>query len=273
LNFDSGSQNIVVQGNSFADVSGGPIDFGDLSDGAQTNPALQNSGIIISNNYLTQTTLEYESSVGIFLGLTTNSNIIQNEIAGTNYTGISVGWDWTTAPTYASNNHITQNSVHDVMQTILDGGGVYTVGSQPNSDLTGNLIENIGPVATCNSSPSPNYLGYVGIYHDNGTQYYSNSKNVVRNSCGYWLLLEGGWPNPLNDTYDTTENNNYVDRDYTMCQLSPGSSAACNFDGNSVTNLTIFGASPTSDAQAVINAAGISAPYQYTKTIRAGPLY
>jgi hypothetical protein len=270
LGFGGGSQSITIGGNTFSDISGGAIMFGDVTDAAQTNPLLQNANVTLSNNYITQTGVEYEDSVPIFLGYVTHATVEQNEIAGSNYSGISVGWGWSTNATYASNNSISQNWIHDVMQTLMDGGGVYTLSSQPNSSLTGNLIERIGPTATCSYS-TPGYLGYVGIYHDNGTQFYTDSGNVIRESCGYWLLLQGGWSSSTADTYSTILNGNYVDVDHTWCNGGADSSTSCDFNGNAVTNLSVLGAS--SPPAGIISAAGISAPYLYTKSVLSGALY
>jgi len=52
-----------------------------------------------------------------------------------------VGWKWSTDATSAKGNTISYNKIQNVMQELLDGGGIYTVGNQPSSTITNNWIE------------------------------------------------------------------------------------------------------------------------------------
>lgn len=273
LSFDSGSQNISIQGNSFSDISGSAMMMGDIDDQEETHPELQNKNFTIENNYLTKTGVEFEGAVALMLGYVIGANINHNEISNVNYTGISVGWGWLRDVGYSGNNNITKNWIHDVMLTMKDGGGVYSLGPQPNSFLTGNFIEKIGPVETCDKS-GVTFLGYVGIYHDNGTQYYSDTQNIVQKSCGYWLLMQGGWTDIRNNTFNVNLLNNYVEEDKAFCNQSVGSgSSICNFNNNTVQTVTIFDpANPSADVQSIKNEAGLLSEFQLVKNIPVGAL-
>ncbi|MGC3983125.1 MAG: FG-GAP-like repeat-containing protein [Steroidobacteraceae bacterium] len=258
LNFADGSHDVEITGNTFADISSGGLWFGD------TRLVSSSSYVTVSNNYFTKTGVEYEDSVPIAMPYVAHANIIQNEIDGAPYTGISVGWGWSAAQTYVSNNAISQNWVHGVMQKLLDGGGIYTLSSQPGSTLSGNLVEQVGP-ASC-AFPDAASPAYFGIYHDNGSRYYYDTQNVVRSSCAFWLMLQGG---SASDTYDTVLDDNYVDQDIVWCQGHAGNSASCGFNGNRVTNV---GSASSDEAAAIIESAGISEAYQFAKFVRSGPL-
>jgi hypothetical protein len=267
LNIDQGSQNIQVIGNTFYDVSSGAVVLGDFWDGYQNDSHLQNKNLKFSNNYITQTGVEFESTVPILLGYTLNASVLQNEVDGSNYSGISLGWGWTQETSYAQGNLIQQNYIHDIMKTLSDGGGIYTLSNQANTVITGNNIENIGPLDHCPLNPA--YSGYVGIYHDQGSTNYSVSQNVTRNNCGYWLMIQPG-------NHKNILNTNYVDIDQAWCNSAFGSSLQlCDYNHNDVSNLKVFGRNGTlpQGALDIVNAAGISGSYLYTKKIKRGAFY
>jgi hypothetical protein len=78
---------------------------------------------------------------------------------------------WSTAPTPAKNNVIEHNHIHHVMQTLSDGGGIYTLGRQPGSSLTGNHIHDV-----------PINLGRAesnGMFLDEGTDDFTIAGNLI----------------------------------------------------------------------------------------------
>lgn len=85
----------------------------------------------------------YYGAVGVWVGLSGNNAVAQCEVRNLPYTGISVGWRWNPTPTPCQKNRIQQNHIHHVMQVLSDGGGIYTLGRQPGTELSGNWIHNI----------------------------------------------------------------------------------------------------------------------------------
>jgi Right handed beta helix region len=263
LNFDTGSQDAIIQGNVFSDLSGGAITLGDPDDGAQTDPNQQNIGHSINNNYINNTGAEYQGSSAILAFYTANTVIEHNEVANTPYTGLSLGWGWGIS-SYTANNQVTNNHIHSVMQTLFDGGAIYTDGSGANTSLQANYLESVGTTGKCTTTGTA-YAGYSAIYHDSNSTLYNDSQNVIDNvSCsGYWVFLQAG------DTNDTLTDD-YVDVDRVEgCPGDvPGTSSCLDADGNSVTGLTVFGASFPSAAETIINNAGLSAQYSNIKRIK-----
>ncbi len=85
----------------------------------------------------------YYGAVGIWVGLSGQNYIWHNEIRDLPYTGISVGWMWNPTPTPCKGNLVSDNHIHHVMQILSDGGGIYTLGWQPGTKLTGNWIHDV----------------------------------------------------------------------------------------------------------------------------------
>ncbi|MDP9082249.1 MAG: right-handed parallel beta-helix repeat-containing protein [Pseudomonadota bacterium] len=264
LNIDTGSQNMVIQGNVFSDISAGGITVGDPDDNLEQNPKLQSVGHAINNNYLTQTGAEYAGTASLLILYTADTVIQNNEIANAPYTGLSIGWGFG-ASSYAANNQVNQNYVHDVVQTLFDGGGIYTLGSGSGTTLRGNYVTNVGNSSNCAQANAyvNGYSGYAGIYHDDASDQYRDSGNVVRNvACGgYWVFLQPGVTN-------VELTSNYVDVD--LAFLCPGGhsgpSSCLNSTSNSITSLTVFGSAPTTAAQGVMSNAGLTSPYQNIKS-------
>ena len=255
LNINSGSQGALIEGNVFSDISGGAITVGDPGDNLETNPVAQSLNHTIVNNYVTGTGVEYPGSSAILVFYTANTSIANNEIGMAPYTGLSVGWGWGAA-SYAQNNQITGNYIHDVMLSMFDGGGVYTLGSGAGTTLTGNYLTDIGTTDACSTSGAE-YAGYSAIYHDAGGTLYNDSQNVISGMrcSGYWVLVQQG------DTGIALAND-FVDLDWAWgCSNVPATSSCLNANGNSVAGLTVFGSNPTPAAQSVMASAGLTSAF------------
>ena len=82
-------------------------------------------------------------AVGVWVGMSVDTTLRNNEIRNLPYTGVSVGWCWDARPTICRGHQIRDNNIHHVMQTLSDGGGIYTLGRQPGTVLAGNVIHDI----------------------------------------------------------------------------------------------------------------------------------
>ncbi len=89
----------------------------------------------------------YFGSIGIWVGLAEGTKVVHNEVRHLPYSGISVGWMWNSNPTPCKGNLVAFNHIHHVMQTLSDGGGIYTLGLQPGTVLQGNHIHDLPPNA------------------------------------------------------------------------------------------------------------------------------
>lgn len=213
LGFDFGSQNIDISNNSFSDISASGISVGGIDknyDHIPTDARRIVKNIEIYNNTITKIGVEYPDNVGIFEGYVQYTNIHHNTIYDVSYSGISVGWGWGSGDwnsycvyndnTICRNNVIANNKIYDFMKGLYDGGGIYTLGNQPNSTIYNNYIYGMKG-------------DYAAIYLDNGTGNYKVSGNAVSSkdsSCLKWINASnpngGGWSL---DTHDNIVRDNY----------------------------------------------------------------
>ena len=83
--------------------------------------------------------------MAIGCGYVRETTIADNDVRGTNYSGICLGWGWTPADTGTQDNHIMRNKVDDYARQLYDSGGIYTLSLQMNSSICDNEIGAPGP--------------------------------------------------------------------------------------------------------------------------------
>lgn len=132
-----------IVGNVIADVAGNGVMVG--GPGRDAGAVARNN--LVANNTIHRCGREFYGCVGVWAGITDGTIVRRNEIAHLPYTGVSVGWCWSTETTACRKNLIESNHIHHVMQTLSDGGGIYTLGRQPGSVLRGNVIHDVPPNA------------------------------------------------------------------------------------------------------------------------------
>ena len=117
-------------------------------------------------------------AVAILQTFGAGSRITHNEIHDGMYTAVSVGWVWGYAESACRNNLIADNLIYNIGHGPLsDMGGIYTLGVQPDSVISGNVIHDVktGELATT-------YGGW-GIYLDEGSTGFTVKENLVY-GCG-----------------------------------------------------------------------------------------
>ncbi len=186
IDLEFGSQDNIISGCRFHDISGSAIQVGDVIDHhpKDARAIVKNNEIV--NNYIHDVANEYLAGVGIFVGYTEGTRIAHNEISHLPYSGISMGWGWGEAdaggggywqpfyyekPTVSKNNVCETNHIHHVMQQLWDGGAIYTLGNMPGSVIRGNHIHD-------------NHGWPGGIYLDEGSGFIEVTGNVVYNVKG-----------------------------------------------------------------------------------------
>lgn len=306
LTFEPGSSAIKIHGNAFSDLSGGAIVAGEFQEVFGGNPAewAMTKDIEILNNFIDGTGVEYHGAAAVLFMYGKDSKINNNEIKNASYSGISLGWGWNNDQTYASNNQVSWNYVHDVMQVMRDGGGIYTLGSQrgtsslQGSTVTRNYIKNVGSAGGCHAI---GFSGYVAIYHDNGSSYFTDEDNVIENDvCSSWILVQNKAPacatEPVNgvcqsyfrvnpgNSMSNSIRSAYVALDVAWCkdafQFESHDTPACKVfdlgvesDQNSFGTVHVMGSNMPTNAANIVAAAGITPAYADAKNVRVGPLY
>lgn len=134
--------------------------------------------ISVTNNIISGYGREFFNAVGILVINANSVNVSDNEIHDGYYTAVSVGWVWGYAYNVTYNNRICNNLIYNIGQGWLsDMGGIYTLGNQPGTVISGNVIHNVAA-----DSGQGGYGGW-GIYLDEGSSYILVEKNLVY-SCG-----------------------------------------------------------------------------------------
>lgn len=117
----------------------------------------------------------FSNAIGILVTHAYNCDLKYNEIHDGWYTGISVGWNWGYAEHPTNKIDISNNLIYNIGNGWLsDMGGIYTLGIQPETVISGNVIYNVG----CDEG-AYGYGGW-GIYLDEGS-----SGIVVENNLAY----------------------------------------------------------------------------------------
>ncbi len=116
----------------------------------------------------------FNNAIGILLTHALNCELSNNEIHDGWYTGISVGWNWGYSPNSTNGIKICDNLIYNIGNGWLsDMGGIYTLGIQPETVISGNVIHNVG----CDEG-AYGYGGW-GIYLDEGSSEILVEKNLV----------------------------------------------------------------------------------------------
>src|SRR5512139_3737682 len=114
-----------------------------------------------------------------FVAFSADTRLAHNVIHDQPYTGVSIGYRWNTTPTSQVRCVAEYNHIYDVMKTLADGGGVYTLGLQPGTVLRGNLIHDVHRSAYAQGGAPNN-----GFFIDNGSKGYLFESNVVHTTSG-----------------------------------------------------------------------------------------
>ncbi|MDX8032720.1 RICIN domain-containing protein [Lentzea sp. BCCO 10_0856] len=250
-----GASNITITRSEIAHNSAGGVVVGGVRADAHhpSDQRMVNRDITVSYSRIHDLGLEYRGIVSVLNTYVTTSTVSHNEIYNLPYSGINVGYGWGSndaggsnhyagrglynyqprysTPTTASGNRLINNYVHDVMQQMTDGGCIYTLGWNPNAEISGNYCLRTN--------------GFFGLYFDEGSKYYRATGNVF-SATGTWATANyGGGENMGNWTLTGNWSTN-------------GSSNVTNGDrGNVVnSNTTVTNGNWPSGAQAVMANAG-----------------
>lgn len=171
----SGVRDSAFIGNTFRDISASAISIGmDLEDHPPDSSQVCRRNVI-KNNLITKVGRDYHSSVGIWAGYTEGLVIENNELADMPYTGIAVGFGSTLKSTPLKNNLIRRNRIHNVMNLLADGGGIYTVSKQPGTTIAENYVFDIV------RSPWAGEFPISGIYLDDRSSLITVTNNLLQN--------------------------------------------------------------------------------------------
>ena len=145
----------------------------------------------VTDTSITHVGRRYFAACGVLMMNAASCDILHNEIGDLYYTGVSVGWERGYAKTVCHDNRIQNNHIYDLGKGFLsDMGGVYLLGSQRGTIVSGNRIHDIkckeyGGWALYTDEGSTGILLENNLcYRTSSNSYHQHygSNNVVRNN-------------------------------------------------------------------------------------------
>jgi len=190
LELDSGCTRNLISRCTFSDLGAGGVKLGPAYYSTKAFDLSKDNEI--SDCQIFDGGRTFHSSMGIWLGQTSDNRVVHNLVYNFLETGISVGWTWGYWPSLATNNLIAFNHVHHIGQTargegpiLSDMAAIYTLGVQPGTKILNNLVHDVRAL---------NYGGY-GIYLDEGSSGMIVENNLVYRTSQGSLHLNFGASN------------------------------------------------------------------------------
>ncbi len=188
------------------------------------------SGLMITNNYITDAGTVFYGTHGISVYYGTELKILHNHVENTPYSGISIGWGWgymrgadlsdtngSTSPAGETpnlqNNEIAYNRIINVLTALSDGGAIYTLGPMRGSSIHDNYISGVGSNGYHNR----------GIHLDEGTRYLDIYNNVINVDLSQAAVDAGSWGSNSNVYHKKGYNNIHDNHASTTLYTTTGS--------------------------------------------------
>jgi len=205
LDLMSGTHDNVIVGNFFTDIGGSGISIGQFTVSETTeyhtayNPTDPNEicrNDTIKDNYISNVTTEIQGACGIAAGYPAYITIEHNEVAWTNFTGISIGYGWTTSPNAMTNNTIDYNNIHHVANILAGSAAISTQSNQgPASEIRYNYLHDF-------SQSQWSDYAVQGLFLDEGSTGYTVAHNLMINTPGS-LIAQNAGANTVTDNGST----------------------------------------------------------------------
>jgi hypothetical protein len=147
-----GCRENVVSASAFDDLGAGGIKIGEPSHmvvqgsgPAQRpvgfkRPEEEARGNVITDNVLRDGAKSYYGGPAVWIGQCGGNTVSHNEVTGTWYFGISVGWNWGYGPNWTRDNIVERNHVHHIGNRLGSHSSIYTLGIQPGTVVRNNLV-------------------------------------------------------------------------------------------------------------------------------------
>ena len=239
INAEKGIANVQIVGNIFNDIAGTAISIG-----SPTHDSLARAGdnlprdITVSNNVLREIATQFWGAAAIAAYYYDGLDIVHNDIQGTNYTGVSVGWGWSATVDSLRNLKVNHNRIDNFNRKVTDGAAIYSLSSHVNAQYSGNYVKN------ANGS-----FNAGGLYHDERSSNFTDTNNVIELERGDYAAYN------LNVNTNITVDNLYTTSG-NIVNYEPGPNVA-------ITNVHIVpDANWPPEALAIIASAGLESDYQ-----------
>ena len=153
-------------------------------------------GQTVSNCDFHDVTNEDWGCVAIAAGYVNGITIDNNTIHDVSYTGISLGWGWNRDLVCMKDNKVHANLIYNYAQHMYDCAGIYTLGNQPGTVISENVVRDIARPSYVHD---PNHWFY--LYTDEGSSNITIKDNwtpeekFLQNANGPGNVWENNGPN------------------------------------------------------------------------------
>ena len=154
----------------------------------------------VSNCHFYDVTNEDWGCVAICAGYVSSINIEHNTIHDISYTGISLGWGWNRDLVCMKDNKVHANLIYNYAQHMYDCAGIYTLGNQPGTLISENVVRDIAKPSYVHD---PNHWFY--LYTDEGSSNitlrdnWTPSDKFLKNANGPGNIWENNGPQVSDD--------------------------------------------------------------------------
>ncbi len=175
-----------------------PVDFREIC-----------SGQTIEQSEFYDITNEDWGCVAIAAGYVSGITIEHNTIHDVSYTGISLGWGWNRDLVCMKDNKVHANLIYDYAQHMYDCAGIYTLGNQPGTIISENVVRDIAKPSYVHD---PNHWFY--LYTDEGSSNitirdnWTPSDKYLQNANGPGNVWENNGPQVSDSIKNAAGRNN-----------------------------------------------------------------
>ena len=153
------------------------------------------TGQTIEQSEFYNVTNEDWGCVAIAAGYVSGITIEHNTIHDISYTGISLGWGWNRDLVCMKDNKVHANLIYDYAQHMYDCAGIYTLGNQPGTVISENVVRDIAKPSYVHD---PNHWFY--LYTDEGSsniiirENWTPEEKYLQNANGPGNIWENNGP-------------------------------------------------------------------------------
>ena len=203
LDFVTGCRRGTTTCCTFRDIAMNGLVVGSFSpEGLETHRSYQPaderevcSGQTVSNCEFYDVSNEDWGCVAIAAGYVSGILIEHNTIHDVSYTGISLGWGWNRDSVCMKDNKVHANLIYNYAQHMYDCAGIYTLGNQPGTVISENVVRDIAKPSYVHD---PNHWFY--LYTDEGSSNitmrdnWTPSEKYLQNANGPGNVWENNGP-------------------------------------------------------------------------------
>ena len=153
------------------------------------------TGQIIEQSEFYDVTNEDWGCVAICAGYVSGITIEHNTIHDVSYTGISLGWGWNRDLVCMRDNTVHANLIYNYAQHMYDCAGIYTLGNQPGTVISENVVRDIARPSYVHD---PNHWFYLYTDEDSSNitlrDNWTPEEKFLKNANGPGNIWENNGP-------------------------------------------------------------------------------